>query len=839
MDYLKTLIRLTFILFVVNSILGCDTEVSPEPLQIKGTPPQFIYYDSTFEYKFGASGGDGVYRYRYIQNPQVDFDEELEDNPVEMSIEVVDDAEPGFILRATPGIPANLDDTGEPTFRYQIEITDGKNTSVETFEFTLKRNKIRFQNLPQIKEGQVSNQTAINLQRQIQFEEGPTSFCSELSENTYEKKLTDRGYVYPAVIEVKTDAPVASKTVLHYRFISKYNVEQPERSSQNINFARQDVDYNDEERFIVLEPGVNSCVVYIELFDDYIVEDEEQVSIEFFKIEGGAVEYKSAKVNLEIIDNELQPLYVSDEIVRSIGDKIIVPIYLSRPSDFPTIINVTVDPEKTTANENDYKLEPASGVITIPPGDTVASYSITLLDNSEGNTPSYVDKIITLTTDIDDIVDAKPYIVEINVWAAAGGNIDSEIVGREKDNEEVVDFIADGEGVITALIKSNSGGDSVAKLRSYNRDSSPTNFSSLSQLVLSELGMDVVPRAIVHNESALIDNLAVVINVDGLYGNKYMGGTDFVVLHFQKERGGQYQLTSSKQYGSEGDDIVTGAILNNDTVYVYGKTNGESFEGVPGFETNYGGEDGFLYAISLADNSFKWARFIGTSNQDNVVSVDAGFREIIAFVSTLNSDQDAIVRKFSSETGLDIEDEEPLVISTRRDDRPVSVRFDATASNYRVLLDSDANLESIDQFTPSLSRDVQALTYNSKNEKVTASHFATDQEDIAKYLENMPDNLNMLVAGITYGELSGNTKRGLTGTDAFIAILDAENTSSLVTESIMQFGTSADDQLITIKPVSDTKFFALWSEKLTDLNDIVYRISAFSIDGKKLSRDPE
>lgn len=838
MDYLNTLKRFVFIFFAVNSILGCDVTVSPEPLQIKGTPPDVLYHDSLFEYKFGASGGDGVYRYRYIQNPSIDDNTELKENPIEMSIEVVDDAEPGFILRATPGIPAGFDELNDQKFRYQIEVTDGRNTKVESFEFTLKKNQIRFVSLSPFREGAVSNSAATNLQRQIPFENGPTRFCSELSEKNYGKRLTDKGFVYPVVFQVSTDARVASKTKLFYRFTSNYNYNEPERSKRNINYARKDVDYLDEVKSIILEPGVNTCVVYIDVFDDYIIEDKEQLTIEFFNHEGGAVDYKSTREVLEMNDNELPPVYKSDQIVRNVGDKIIVPIRLSRPVDYPTTINVSVDFEKTTAHENDFKLEPASGVITLAPGDNEGSYSITLLDNANEVNPAFVDKIITLTTDIDQIVEAEPYTIEINEWAS-GINIGSEIVGREVDNEEVVDFVSDGEGIVTVLIKSNSDGNSTATLRSYNRDSSPTNFSSIAQLQLSKLGVEIVPKALVNNVSSSINSLVVVLNVDGLYGNVYRGGLDFVVMNFKKAQDGQYALISSKQYGTEGDDIVTGAILKNDNVYVYGKTNGESFEGVPSFETNNGGEDGFLYSIDLTNNTHKWSRFVGTSDQDNIVSLDAGNRDIISLVSTLNTDQDAFIRKFSSATGLDLEDEEPIVIGTRRDDRPVAIRFDSTASKFRVLLDSDAELDGVGELTPSLSRDVQLLPYDSSSGRGSQVSFATDQEDIAKYLTNMPNNMNILVAGDTYGEFSGNTKRGLTGTDAFISILDAESTSSLEVKSTLQFGTSTDDQLITIKPVSDTKFFALWSEKLTDLNDMVYRISAFSIDGKKLSRDPQ
>jgi hypothetical protein len=836
MDYLKTLIRLFFILFVVNSISGCDTEVSPEPLQIKGVPPDFLYYDGKFEYKFGASGGDGVYRYRYIQHPDISDNEELKENPVKMNIEVVDGAEPGFILRATPEIPEDFDQLNDQKFRYQIELTDGRNTTVETYDFTLKKNNLKFStSTTLIKEGTTNNRPAKNLQDQLKFEESRTRICSEVSEKSYEKRLTEKGYVYPHVFQVSVDTQVASRTKLYYRLKSNYSDSDPERSKRNIGFAREDVDYLDEVRSIVLEPGVITCVVYIDLLDDFIVEDKESVSIEFFSHEGGAVEYKSTRLNLEITDDEIEPQYRTQQIVRNVGDKVIVPISLSRPVDYPVTVNISVDSDKTTALDSDFRLEPASGVITIAPGEIEASYSVSLLDNSVQASSSYVDKIITLTTDIDEILEVKPYTIEINEWAS-GSNIDSEIVGRSSHNEKVIDFTSDDDGIVTTLIESNSSPNKTAILRSYNRDSTPASFlSSQQQLELSKVGMDVIPRALVNDSN----NLVVVLNVEGLFADIFRGGSDFVVIYYKKERDSQFSFVSSRQYGTEGDDTVSGAKLKNGVLYVYGKTNGKDFEGLPSFESNNGGEDGFLYSIELANNSHKWSRFIGTSDQDELVGIDIGNREVIAIGSSKNTDEDAFIRKLSSVTGLDLVGEDSIVIRTRRDDKPVAVRFDATASNYRALLDSDAKLDSQDLLTPSLSRDIQLIPYTSEDEFTSALSFATEQDDIAKYLENMPNNLHLLVAGDTYGEFDGNVKRGETGTDAFVSILGTENSSDLADVADLQFGTPADDQIISVKPISNTKFFVLWSEKFTESDDIVYRISAFSIDGKKLSRDPQ
>lgn len=837
MDYKRTLLKFIFISFAISIISACDTEISPEPLSITGIPPDLLYYDAEFKYEFGASGGDGVYRYRYIQDPDIDGNAELEANPVVMNIEVVDSAKGAFILRGVPTLPAETpEQLNNQKHKYQIELTDGKHTVTRDFEFTLSQNKLKFSNQGSVREGVVTNTVARNLLAQLEL--GDTRICTGVKESSYEKYLTPNGYAYPYVLQVIADAQVASKTEIFYRFETSYNESFSEKDKKNASQARKNVDYIDAERSIVLEPGMISCVAYIDLLDDKIIEDKESVSIEFFNHKGGALDYSSARVKLEISDDEILPGYVSKNIVRNVGDKIFVPITISQPVDYPVTINFSVDSSETTAGDGDYIIEPSSGVVTINPGELVSSFSVSLLEESSAQTVRIEDKKITLTTDLDDLLNVDPFTIEINEWSDSV-EIDSEIVGYEANDEQVVDFISDVDGVITTLIKSISSANETTTLRSYNRDSSPIDFYSNGIFKFSKIGVNVSAQAIVSETNFPITQAAVILNVDGLFGDIFRGNTDFVVALFEKESGGVFDLISVKQFGTEGDDIVSGARIFNGTLYVYGKTNGLNFEGKPSFETNNGGEDGFLYALNLGNNSFKWARFIGTSAQDNIVSIDSGNKDLIALVSTRNSDEDAFVRKVSTSTGFDIEEDQPAEINTLRDDRPVSVRFDSSSSSFRLLLDSDAGLDFVDKLTSSLTRDVQLIPYDSDNKSSTSLKFATDQEDIAKSLENMPDNLNVIISGNTFGEMDGNIKKGINGADIFSAILGTESLNNTSGVSTLQYGTPADDSLIAVKPISNTKFFVLWSEKFTDPVNQVYRISAFSIDGEKLSRDPE
>ena len=301
---------------------------------------------------------------------------------------------------------------------------------------------------------------------------------------------------------------------------------------------------------------------------------------------------------------------------------------------------------------------------------------------------------------------------------------------------------------------------------------------------------------------------------------------------------GFFTLDKVKQYGTEGDDIVRSAIIRNGILYVYGKTNGQNFEGLPSGETNNGGEDGFIYAINPQNNSRSWSRFIGTSDNDIVNSVDAGNRDVIALVSTVNSDQDAFVKKISARTSLDLEEDKKIEFKTPRDDIAVEIRFDATANNYRALLNSTSLLSETNTLTPSLSQDAQLIAFDADNASSGATSIATADEDEAISFENMPDKLNFVIAGNTFGQFESNQKKSEIGRDAFVSIFDAERQSAATLKKTIQFGTIEDDQVIKIRPVSNTKFLVLWKERFTSSPSATYRISPFSIDGRKLSIDP-
>lgn len=854
MDYKSILLKIIFSFSLLTLLTACggpneevtvgSIKVSPEPLRIIGRPFNKLYYDSFFEAEFGASGGDGQYRYRYIQNPLSLDGEPINEseNPVEMTIEVLDSAKPGFVLKALPTtLPEDVsfDALNDRTYTYRLELTDGKNTITRDFEFTLSKNTLKFTKLSAAVESSVTNTPAVAMLSQKQF--GNTRICNQILEQTFEKRTTDKGEtVYPFVFQVFTDAPVASRTELFYRLTSLYNANETERSERNIGFLRPEVDYIDKVRSIVLEPGESTCVGFVEYLDDTFIEGEEEVRIDFFSTTGGAVDIKTASTSLSVRDDELLPVYETANIVRNAGDRIVVPIRNVVTREYPVTISVSIDQENTTADPSDYLLEPANGLVTIDAGELESSYTITLNNTVEPDIASTLkDKKITVVTDIDEIVEVDPYTIEINQWPLLNAP-ENEIISSDAGNEEAVSFAVDNDGIVTTLLAYTGSNNIKTRLKAFYRDASEFPFTDQSPTVeLGKAGLDVAPVAIESFSETSKHSLYVIVNVNGLYGDVFRGGVDFAVLYYTREPGKSFTLNSVKQYGTDGDDIVSGAVVRNDILYVFGKTNGQNFEGQPTDETNKGGDDGFIYAINAQNNTFSWSRFVGTSDNDIVKDLDAGSRDIVALVSTENTDQDAFIRKLSARSSLDQPETNSVNFNSSRDDIAVGVRFDATANRYRALLNSSALLSETNATTPTLSVDAQLMTFDSENLSTGELFISTAGDDFAVSFENMPDKQHFIIAGNTNGRFENNQRKGTSGFDAFVSIFNSKNQSAGSLVNDIQFGTLNDDQVIKVRPVSNTKFLVLWKENFTQNPSYVYRISAFSVDGRKLSRDPD
>ena len=96
MDCIKKISLIIKGVVLLLLLAGCSedittgTKVEPDTLAILGFNNDTLYYDMEIELKYGASGGDGVYRYRYIQNPppeEQENDPDFKFNPLELEVE--------------------------------------------------------------------------------------------------------------------------------------------------------------------------------------------------------------------------------------------------------------------------------------------------------------------------------------------------------------------------------------------------------------------------------------------------------------------------------------------------------------------------------------------------------------------------------------------------------------------------------------------------------------------------------------------------------------------------------------------------------------------------------
>jgi len=848
MDYKKLLARLFFWHLISIFLLGCETELSKEPLELYFVPPSILYIDSPYEDELGASGGNGAYKMRYIQNPELDEDEEgdFEDNYIDMTIEDVSDTKPAFRLRTLPVLAADKwEELSAQKLRYQIELTDGSTTKISDYEVTVEKNTLSFfQENDDVNEGQDEITSFLKLN---ELRNSVAGICKQIEDFYPEVKIGDNGEtLYPVTFSVRTDAIVSKRTEFHYVIRSNYDESVSERTARNISKARPGVDFLEASRVIVFEAGDINCGGYFYALNDAVIESSEDLEIEFTKSVGALIDISQATKTITLNDDEPTPNYITDRVTRNRGDNVVVPITLDQVLDKPLHINVTVDSDTTTANSSEFTLSPESGVVIIPAGQLQGSYTINLLEGSIDQQAEVTeDKLISVKTDIDVLLDNDPYIVSLNEWPLNKEN-STNFIASSKDEQEVIDMSVNSLGQVFIALKNETNLlRATASIQRFSRDGTVSDFMETGAALIEKNSVNVIPKAIMAN---IEGKVVLVANVDGLFSDIHRGEKDFIVAIYSKEEAGTFSLESVSQFGTEGDDTVTYAVLRNEELYVYGSTNGLVFDGVPGFETNNGGLDGFVYKIAMT-NTKVWSRFIGTVNDDVVSGLDASHQNVALLVSKELSDTniDGYVHTLAVNSGLDKENPEDLEIASLKKENFTNLSYNLDKVSYSILADSDASILESD-FTPTLTRDAQLLSFSASNEKQGNIEISTDEEDIAVDLEFLAKEDHAVVGGYTAGEFEGSNKKGIDNNDAFISVFDSQDGSTLALKKTLQFGTQGEDRVLNVVGVSEDKFLVLWSENHTSTLDagnldgekyIRYRISAYSSEGEMLSPDSE
>ncbi len=857
-EYTSKLGKVFVFLVATLSLLACETSVSPEGLQLIGQPPNELYIDAEFAFQFGVEGGNGLYSYRYVQNPEPETSTEVRtNNHVIMSIENSNAAKSSFWLRGTPGLPSGVsfENVGQNTLFFGIEVSDGSDTLLEQYSFQLKKNKLSFsEESLVVTESRVATsaaETVNNIRKR-----GLTTGCLSAASQRFERRELPNGQVvYPATYLVTLDRPTATKVELFYRFNSSYDATKTEVDNRNKGYARPNIDYvADEVRSVVFEAGERVCIFYVDVIDDALIEGDETLEVEFFQREGGFVDFSGARQQITIKDNEPEPAYETETLTVNEGQSIVKKIRINTPYQHDLNINVGIDPESSTADEADFELVPQGGVVVLEAGTTEASYTINIQNNNDV-LPQVGDDLLVINTSLDNLLDVEPQTFSINAWPKnAIESVDGEVIADTANFLKANDFEVDSQGtVLVALEDFSLDTEEAAVLRAYYPSGDPQALAEGSELIFKQEGLSLKPKAVVADSQADRYTVAVVMQTNGLFlwtGNgsrQYRGGQDFIVAILEKIDDGLapvtadelYTLKSVSQFGTEGDDIVAGATMDSQGVlYVFGKTDGLVFDGVPSEQGSSGAGDGFVYRILSDQNQKSWSSFVGTADIDGVVGLATTRSGVATLVETINSDVDAFVRDLRALTGKPTSGFVDPMINATTDDNPAAITLGSNGSSYRVAIDSPSSFPSGD-LTPTLSRDVALISYNSEGGLIGASPVATNKADYAVDIQQLDDDEFTALAGNTNGEFEGNLAKGASGSDAFVATFETKDSASPALLSVTQFGTPGSDYVIDVEPVNDYKYMILWSEDYSSGDGSTrYRISPFTPQGEKLTADP-
>lgn len=844
MKFLRRYRHHLFLLCLVVFLQACETNGTSSDLKLIGNPPNTMYYGSPFAFQFGVSGGTGQYRYRYLnETPEgFGFEQEIdpEPNPIEMSIEVSDDAKSSFWLRGVPEVPSDVsfESLGRKTLRYYIEVSDGDSTIVREFEFNLEKvSLISGTDITTATENIMRTSTASSLIRSAQ--NGSDAVCRTVRETAYEEATLPNGVrVLPTTFSVRLESPLASQVEIFYRPVSSYITTEGERDESNIGLARPNVDFIQEDHSIIFEPGQRVCVAHVNIIDDLTIEDREEFSIEFFERIGGGVDLGGSTIAVRINDNETLPDYLPVNTIINEGGVVTIPIHLNTAQDNDVRVNVSVDSELTTAQASDFELVPNDGVVLIPEGATEGSFSVRALVDEDSSAEGLDDRVV-INTDIQHILEYDPIEIVINEWGLDDA-LQGEVVARETEQEEAIDLEVGSTGNVYVLSQGVSQfGNTRLQVSGFQKNSDRLDLQPTGDILVERNGLDVLPKSLLVSDYQDGDLITVVFEVTAQFANVHRGGRDYVVEHYAVDNSGYFVRLAQYQFGTESDDFVTGTAKGDaDTFYVFGSTLGLDFDGVPGSETNYGGYDGFISKLSVDSNTPLWSRFIGREKNESVLGVDATRGELFALTEVSEQPKNAFIRTLESLnlSGSDSDSVNDIDITSDFDAFYADIELNENGTDYYVV-GSSRSAVPVNTPTESNSEDAFLLRYGVDGERSTRVGIATTLFDKGVGLAQLSDHESLIVAGFTEGIFEGQVSKG--DVDGFVRAFDVEAQNVPEEIATTQFGTLSDDVVIDVVAAGKDKYMVLWSEEFSSGNNTKrYRVSPFSAAGKKLTLDP-
>jgi len=824
-----------------NGGVFSSQEVAEDQLRIIGVPPKQIYIGSQFSFEFGITGGSGNYRVRYIQDPSgIVNDDVLRDrfvkelakadpNPIaEFEIQEQSLAKPSFRLS---GVPGSSDPVKPGSYSYFIEVSDGDQTEIEKYDFELRNIVLSISTAANglLFEGSatVGGQSVAN-----------TRLCDE--SKVYEDsriELPSGEIAYLSEVIFSLDSVPTERVNVFYSTVTAYNEGFQEFSNNNKTLAREGADYLETKGVFQFEPGEVICVLSIPLLDDSKMEGTERFSVEATKATGGTVEISSARLTLEIRDDEPEVIFEPEDVILSLGDNSIVPVSLSAQAGKFLEAGFFKNSDSTVPDSY-FSYQPLNRNLFFGLQDTSASFSVAFDSDIGGDDWGSDFKLVT-SLNLSDVFGLDDHEVLFNEWPLMS-QLNNEVIAEGSNGESVTSIAASNQGLVSVgLNMVNASGDEYVILKTFYRNGKPFQISGSEAIELSEPGVDINIVDLVYKSSEDSARLLALLSVDGKYGSVDFGGTDLALAIFDVSQVNGVVEASVLQLGTEQDDVpVSIELSDREDLYILAESTGNTIEtSLPNFANN-GGIDALVYRVNLSGSEKVWARFVGDQSDNSAISLKANGNRVSVLTKT--DSQSRVDYLSADDFGADLTDLKPLTINFLDDQSTYSL-LSASNGERLALLSSGVREPASGNFTPSRSIDgflsnIEVDESGQGNSKLSSFiDVATNGKDEITHAALLNDDAVALIAGSTSDKIANNTIYG--GVDVFVQSVDFEEAEN--TRPPIQFGTPGTDRILDVAPVLDEKFMVLWSEDHSSGDgSLRYRVSAFAPDGRKLSLNP-
>jgi hypothetical protein len=826
------IVVLTFCVFILSA---CETNLADDELRIVNNLPKAMFYYIPVNAPIEIAGGAGAYSVRYIQNPEPGMtEEEVEDvaesNLIKLTVQKEKSAKNTFRLTGTP-LPFSgedssqvITDPGGKSGTYWIEYSDGSQTKRERVDFKISQPAISTSAFTAVaKEGE-SNLREFDsaVSRNVPLCDGAKDSRPEVYDSQY-------GKIYPVSLLLGLERAVSTRVTFEYEITSDYDVSGSENSPQNKRKARPWVDFIPvESRKFTLEPGQLGCPIIVETLDDSAIEETENIVLNVLSINGVEAPVDSIQGKVSLNDSEPKVNPFSGSYLINPGESKDIKVTISPLPTRTVFLSVNLNEDLTTASSGEFSILPASRVLTFASGQSEAILTVRAdaIDPSSSQ-----DKKVVITDELSGANNDEAVVVTINGW-------NSDVVVSSESGYEFVDISQSQDSPVFSVANFIDGVEKKVMITAFDSLGASFELNSLDSYVISKTGVGIEAVGLTSRDVGTYTEVSVILEVEGTFGNVNWGGRDFAIVRLSVDSSGSVVELGRSQHGSELDDTVSNIVqTENAEVYVSGTTDGRTLDGAAVFSPS-NGDEGFIYALVQDLSAVRWARFIGTNQNNSVASLDGNSANVHAlvtdasqaFVRTLDNGPNSI-----GDNDLDF-DEFPLGYSS-----PVNWSSIAEYDGGRLfaLADSAANLQSGSGDTASLSKDVFVLSFaaDAVVDFPPAYSLATDRDDVGVEMNLIESQEVLGVVGNTLGQFPESLVRGSSDNwDVFFSSLDFSG--GVVLSSPAQFGTPGDDYAVSLEPIGNEKFLVLWKENHTSGDgSFRYRISAFSKDGRKLTPD--